>query len=120
MVGDVRFTLDLGRLTFVERAVAPEKPKSSWNVNYTLGPILPTTELHIRGKRAEDAMIEVEEFLDKALRDGISTVRIVHGKGRGILQQGVHDLLDRNSLVKSYGFADRRDGGVGVTVVELT
>ena len=120
MVGDVRFTLDLGRLTFVEGAVAAPEPKSSWNVNYNLGPILSTTELHIRGKRAEDAMVEVEEFLDKALRDGISTVRIVHGKGRGILQQGVHDLLDRNALVKSYAFAERRDGGVGVTVVELT
>lgn len=120
MVGDVRFTLDLGRLTLVEGASPVEEPTLSRNVNYDLGPILSTTELHIRGMRAEDAMVEVEEFLDKALRDGVNTVRIVHGKGRGILRQGVLELLDRNSLVKSYGYADRTNGGQGVTVVELT
>jgi len=118
-VGDVRFNLDLARLQLVETPQEKRPPEKRVDVSYSLGPLLTSNELHIRGMRAEDAMMEVEEFLDKALRDGASSVRIVHGKGTGVLRNGVRELLDHNALVKSYDFAEREHGGTGVTVVEL-
>ena len=79
-----------------------------------------SNELRILGMRADEAAVSVEEFLDRALRNGAESVRIVHGKGRGVLRQSVQETLDRNSLVKSYRYADHREGGIGVTVVELS
>ena len=120
IVGDARFTLDVSRLTPIEGDVPIEEPAPIENTRYDLAPVLVSNELHIRGMRADEAAISVEEFLDQALRNGADSVRIVHGKGRGVLRQSVQETLDRNSLVKSYRFADHREGGIGVTVVELT
>ena len=120
IVGDARFTLDVSRLTPVEESTPAEEPQLPRSVNYDLEPVVMSNELHIRGMRADEAAISVEEFLDRALRNGADSVRIVHGKGRGVLRQSVQETLDRNSLVKSYRYADHRDGGIGVTVVELT
>ena len=120
IVGDARFTLDVSRLTPVEETTSVEEPQPPRSVNYDLEPVVMSNELHIRGMRAEEAAISVEEFLDRALRNGADSVRIVHGKGRGVLRQSVQETLDRNSLVKSYRYADHREGGIGVTVVELS
>ena len=120
IVGDARFTLDVNRLTPVEETTSVEEPQPPRSVNYDLEPVVMSNELHIRGMRADEAAISVEEFLDRALRNGADSVRIVHGKGRGVLRQSVQETLDRNSLVKSYRYADHREGGIGVTVVELS
>ena len=120
IVGDARFTLDVSRLTPVEETTSVEEPQPPRSVNYDLEPVVMSNELHIRGMRADEAAISVEEFLDRALRNGADSVRIVHGKGRGVLRQSVQETLDRNSLVKSYRYADHREGGIGVTVVELS
>ena len=120
IVGDARFTLDVSRLTPIEESTLAEEPQLPRSINYDLEPVVMSNELHIRGMRADEAAISVEEFLDRALRNGADSVRIVHGKGRGVLRQSVQETLDRNSLVKSYRYADHREGGIGVTVVELT
>ena len=120
VVGDARFTLDVSRLTPVEVSTPDDDAVPPRTVNYDLEPVVMSNELHIRGMRADEAAISVEEFLDRALRNGADSVRIVHGKGRGVLRQSVQETLDRNSLVKSYRYADHREGGIGVTVVELT
>ncbi len=121
IVGDARFTLDVSRLTPLEEGEAVElRDQSGRGVSYDLEPAQMSNELHIRGMRADEAAVTVEEFLDRALRNGADSVRIVHGKGRGVLRQSVQETLDRNSLVKSYRYADHREGGIGVTVVDLS
>ena len=89
-------------------------------MGFDLGPSLTTVELDLRGTRAEAALIRVEEFLDKALRDGLSTVRIIHGHGTGALRQAVRELLERHPLAKSFAPESPERGGDGATVVELT
>lgn len=118
-VGEVKFNLELARLELLEHPEQSVTESPSPRVSYSLGPVLSTTELHIRGKRVDEAMRQVEEFLNMALRDGISTVRIVHGKGAGILSSSVGKLLTDNPMIKSYGFAEPHNGGTGVTIVEL-
>ncbi|TLS39174.1 endonuclease MutS2 [Pseudalkalibacillus caeni] len=77
------------------------------------------TELDLRGKRYEDAQIEVERYLDDALLAGYHQVSIIHGKGTGALRKGVHELLQKHPRVKSTRMGGMNEGGGGVTVVEL-
>lgn len=78
-----------------------------------------TTEIHLRAMRAEDAERELERFVDDAVLGGVDRVRIVHGKGEGILRKLTQDYLRRHPHVRSYQLADASEGGDGVTVAEL-
>lgn len=77
------------------------------------------TELDLRGKRYEDAQVEVERYIDDALLAGYNQVSIIHGKGTGALRKGVHEWLQRHSRVKNLRMGGMNEGGGGVTVVEL-
>ena len=116
-VGDVRLRLDAQRLILAQEQEA-SSPDGA-DVQYSLGPSLSTLELDLRGSRAEEALMRVEEFLDKALRDGLSSVRIIHGRGTGALRAAVRELLEHHPLAKSFAPEDTEKGGDGVTVVEL-
>lgn len=76
-------------------------------------------ELDLRGVRFEDAMLEVEKYLDDAMLASYPRVSIIHGKGTGALRQGVQELLKGHRGVKSFRYGDHGEGGLGVTVVEL-
>ncbi len=119
-VGDVRLRVDLGRVRRVEPQDerSDEKAEPS-KVTAQLGPMLGTIELDLRGEGAEDALVKVEVFLDKALRDGLISVRIVHGKGTGVLREAVRGLLEHHPLVKSFDLEAPERGGDGATAVEL-
>ena len=77
------------------------------------------TEIHLRAMRAEDAQNELERFLDDAVLAGLPQVRIVHGKGEGILRKLTQDYLRSHPGVKSYREADANEGGQGATVAYL-
>ncbi len=76
-------------------------------------------ELKLLGKRVDEAIPELERFLNDGCLFGIKQLRIVHGKGEGILKRAVHDYLRDHPLVASFRLADEREGGSGVTLVEL-
>ena len=61
----------------------------------------------------------VPEYLEAAQAEGLARVRIVHGKGTGVLRERVHAILRRHPAVASFALADERRGGWGATVVEL-
>jgi DNA mismatch repair protein MutS2 len=76
-------------------------------------------ELDVRGMSADEALILVEQRLDEAFRTGLAEVRIVHGKGTGTLRRAVREMLSKHALVRSHASAPPREGGDGVTLVEL-
>jgi DNA mismatch repair protein MutS2 len=80
-------------------------------------PESPGLELHLRGLTLDDALPMLEEYLDQAYLSGLPWVRIVHGKGTGVLRRGVQDTLRRSSLVKKYEIAPANQGGEGATIV---
>ncbi len=80
----------------------------------------PGLELHLRGMYQEDAMTELEVYIDKAYVAGLPFVRVVHGKGSGILRRAVRDYLHRLTFIEDYGPAPRHEGGDGVTIVRFT
>ncbi|MDR1521882.1 MAG: endonuclease MutS2 [Streptococcaceae bacterium] len=77
------------------------------------------TQLDVRGKRYEDALIAVDRYLDQALLASLLQVTIVHGKGTGVLCQGIRKMLRLDLRVKNFDFTPENAGGAGVTIVKL-
>ena len=76
-------------------------------------------EIDLRGKIADDALIELKQFLDHALNSDWHLIRIIHGKGTGALRKNVHAYLKQNKLVKSFRLGNYGEGDTGVTIIEL-
>ncbi|MCC7360040.1 MAG: endonuclease MutS2 [Anaerolineales bacterium] len=79
----------------------------------------PGLELDLRGQIVEDALSEVERYLDAAYLAGLPWVRLIHGKGTGKLRQAVREYLRASPVVKSHETGQEAEGGDGVTVVKL-
>ncbi len=77
------------------------------------------TEVHVRGMLREDALEIVSRFIDRAVLSGLHEVKIVHGRGEGILSRAVREELKRDPRVVSFRFGDPMEGGIGVTFVTL-
>ena len=60
------------------------------------------------------------DYFSECIESGIYTVRVIHGKGKGILKHRVHSILKKHPLVQSYKGATAESGGWGATIVELT
>lgn len=76
-----------------------------------------TARLDLRGKRYEQAMNELANFIDHALLNNLSPVTIIHGKGTGALRKGTQQYLASNPRVKSFNYAAPNAGGDGATIV---
>ena len=77
-------------------------------------------ELLLRRLTVDEALYRLDQYLYDAFMAGLSSVRIVHGKGTGKLRHAVHESLAKHPLVKSYRLGDYGEGDYGVTIVELT
>ena len=77
------------------------------------------TELDLRGRTLEEALAEVERFLDEAVLANLHQVRLIHGKGTGALRSGIQDYLRRHKHVRNFRLGEMGEGGSGVTVAEL-
>ncbi len=76
-------------------------------------------EIDVRGKRAGEAMQEVADFIDEAVVVNVAKLRILHGKGDGILRQVIRDYLQSVDIVSNYRDEHIQQGGTGVTLVKL-
>lgn len=76
-------------------------------------------ELDLHTFQPKDCADVVEEYVRAAQEAGMTTVRIIHGKGTGTLRRIVHGVLDRHPAVRTYQLADPRSGSWGATRVEL-
>ena len=120
-IGRVRVNVDLHRLSRVEveetdsESPEPETP----NVQKFLAPSLESLELDLRGLRVDDAQIRLDDFLDHAVRDSLSKIRVIHGRGTGALRNVVREHLRHHRAVRNFGPEPRERGGNGATWVEL-
>ncbi|UQS85202.1 endonuclease MutS2 [Apilactobacillus apisilvae] len=78
-----------------------------------------STTLDLRGHRYENAMHEVDQYLDSAVLAGYPSITIIHGKGTGALRTGVTNLLKRDRRVSDFGYSAPNAGGDGSTIVKL-
>lgn len=77
------------------------------------------TELDLRGAALDDALIEADRFIDEAFLANLGQVYIIHGKGTGVLRNGIQEFLRTRKHIKAYRLGNYGEGGDGVTVVEL-
>lgn len=77
------------------------------------------TEINLLGKTVDEAISELDKYLDDAYLAHLSSVRIVHGKGTGALRKGVHNYLKRLKYVQDFHLAEFGEGDAGVTIVEF-
>ena len=77
------------------------------------------SEINVIGYNVEEACFAVDKYLDSAVMNGLGTIRIVHGKGTGILRKGIHQFLKKHPHVKDYRVGTYGEGEMGVTIVNL-
>lgn len=118
--GGLRLKTKYKKLVKVQDA-SKKKKKQKVKVNFEDGSRYKVVkpQLSIRGMRGNEAMKEVQHYLDNAIAAGRSEVQIIHGKGEGILKKLVHEYLDKRKEVKSYELAPLEQGGAGCTVVKF-
>ncbi|MBD5453606.1 MAG: endonuclease MutS2 [Lachnospiraceae bacterium] len=78
-----------------------------------------STEINLLGKTVDEAISELDKYLDDACLAHLPSVRIVHGKGTGALRKAVHDYLRRCKYVKNYRLGEYGEGDAGVTIAEF-
>lgn len=116
LVGSLKIKAALHQVTLAQ----PEpKPVSRRGTSTLKNAASARTEIHLRAMRAENAQDELERFIDEALLGGIDQVRIVHGKGEGILRKLTQDYLRKHPHVASIRDGEPGEGGSGVTVARL-
>lgn len=76
-------------------------------------------EINLLGMTVDEAVMELDKYLDDACLSHLNQVRVVHGKGTGALRKGIHEYLKRQSYVKSFRLGEFGEGDAGVTIVEL-
>ncbi len=117
--GNLHTTVDLKKLQVVAKAVEKELKKMSEGVNLNDKMKDFSPELNIIGTRGDEAMRRLDLFIDDAYLLGVKQVRIVHGKGYGILRTLVRDSLNRNPLVSSVQNENIEFGGDGASIVMM-
>ena len=117
-VGLIKMTLEEKEFNLikVEKEVAQPK-KRQVNVVKRSNTNRPRARLDLRGKRYEEAMQELDGFIDQALLNNMAQVDIIHGIGTGVIREGVTKYLRRNKHVKSFEYAPQNAGGSGATIV---
>jgi DNA mismatch repair protein MutS2 len=78
-----------------------------------------SAEISLRGMTVDEALYELEKYLDQAILAGLYRFRVIHGKGTGALRLAVQQYLKENPMVKSVFIAEQNEGGMGASVVEL-
>lgn len=116
-VGLIKMTLEEQEFNLL-KAEKEQQPKSKQvNVVKRANTAGPKARLDLRGKRYEEAMEELDAFIDQALLNNMAQVDIIHGIGTGVIREGVTKYLRRNKHVKSFGYAPQNAGGSGATIV---
>jgi len=82
-------------------------------------PASPGMEIDLRGQRVEEAIEQLDRYIDAAYLSGLPFGRIIHGKGTGKLREAIRDYLQNHALVSKYTTAEANEGGAGVTIVHM-
>jgi DNA mismatch repair protein MutS2 len=116
-MGAVKMNVPVSRL---ELAAAPKRESMKGSSNIRLQKTIhATTEIDLRHLRAEEAVRDLERFLDDAVLAGLDSIRVVHGKGEGILRKATQSVLKQHPAVATFRDGEPAEGGQGATVAVL-
>ncbi len=119
-VGIMKIGVNIKDIMLIDQGKPKKKPKtSSYGSLYKKKAQNISTSVDVRGKNLEDAVMDVEKYIDDAYISGLNEVTIIHGRGEGILRKGIQDMLKRHKNVKKFRPGGFNEGGDGVTVISL-
>ena len=120
-VGIMRANLNLNDLVLIndgtQKKKKPKTPK--YGELYKRKAMNISATVNVQGKYLDDAVMDVDKYLDDAYVAGLEEVTIIHGRGEGILKTGIRNLLKKNRHVASYRKGNYNEGGEGVTIVKM-
>ena len=118
--GLIRTTVKQSNLRLVEgQSEKPKQKRGGYTTTKSKATRKVSTELDLRGMNAEEAVMELDQFLDNAVMTGINVVTVIHGKGTGVLRTAVQTFLRRNKHVRTFRLGTYGEGESGVTIVNL-
>lgn len=98
----------------------PEKARNTQSGNIKIAKSASISpELNLIGKTVDEAIFELDKYLDDAYLANLPKVTIIHGRGTGALRKGVHDYLKRSKYVKNFRIGGHNEGNTGATIVEF-
>ncbi|QNL22773.1 endonuclease MutS2 [Hyphobacterium sp. CCMP332] len=118
-IGNIRSYVKLKKLKKLSGPVKSKNESAGYSSFTKIDPVSFSPNLDVRGKRANDAIDELERFIDRAIMAGIKELSILHGKGDGILRKVIREQLKAYSQVKNFESEHVERGGDGITLVSL-
>ena len=121
LMGNIKTKIKKNKLAVYNKALIkptikkPVKPSTNFELKrYTM-----SSKLDLRGFTVEDALDELEAYLDKASLVNLTPVQIIHGHGTGALKSAVRDFLSTSPYVAKYRAGENAEGGDGVSIVDI-
>ena len=118
-MGDLRSVVKINRVEKVSNKSVPKEIRKSHSTDLTESFSTFKTEIDLRGMRGDEALYEIEKYLDRAVMLGLSNLKIVHGKGDGILRKLIRQYLKKYQSVSHIEDEHPDRGGDGITFVYL-
>lgn len=119
-IGIMKVGVNISDIMLIDSGKPKKKPKTSgYGRLYRKKAQTVSTSIDVRGKNLDDAVMDVEKYIDDAFISGLEQVTIIHGRGEGILRKGIQEMLKRHKNVKSFRKGGFNEGGDGVTVIKL-
>ena len=116
-VGSLKMNFDIDKLEKTNKQINNIEKEHSKKRDFKVKSF--STELNVIGLNVEEACFEIDKYLDSAIMNGLNSVRIIHGKGTGILRKGIHNFLKNHPHVKDYRIGTYGEGENGVTIINL-
>ena len=116
-IGAMKMNFNIAKLEKTNQK--PQETKKDYSKKHNFEVKSFASEINVIGYNVEEACFAVDKYLDSAIMNGLGTVRIVHGKGTGILRNGIHQFLKKHPHVKDYRVGTYGEGEMGVTIVNL-
>jgi len=110
----LKFKVAFSELQKTAKPIEEKKKASSDYIKFDAN-----SKIDLRGKRAEESLKELEDFISDAIMANIPRLTVVHGKGTGALRHAIHEYLSFHQSIESYNLGELIEGGAGVTIVNL-
>ena len=111
---NLKLTTDASNIILLPENFVP--PKNNVRTNINISSIDVQSEIMLRHKLKDEAITELDKYIDQAIVAKLGRVRIIHGRHGGVLREAVHEYLKNHPYVKEYYLAGYGEGGIGVTI----
>lgn len=119
-IGSMKLNVNISDLSLVKENVSDkEREKTKYSRLKSAKSLSVPMSINVVGQNLDDATMNVDKYLDDAFLAGLQTVTVIHGRGAGILKNGLQQMFKRHKHVESFRSGEYKEGGDGVTVVTI-